>query len=140
MLQVTVKIKLVIYYKSPKVSNLIMQNMLTKSQVPDSERSHLVYEFKCQEGRCSALNNSYIGMTSCTLKSRLSKHKYQGAIFSHFYTTHGKNPDVDTLLRCTTILYSCDHPILLPIMEALFIRKNKPNMNGKNEYLGLNID
>ena len=115
VLQVRVKIKLLIYYKSPKVSNLIMQNNLSKMRVPDSERSHLLYEFQCQEGQCSALNNSYIGMTACTLKSRLSRHRYQGAIFSHFHTAHKKNPDINTLLSFTKILYSCDHPILLPI-------------------------
>ena len=79
-------------------------------------------------------------MTTCTLKARLTKHRYQGAIFSHFHTVHKTNPDVNDLLKFTKILYFCDHPILLPIIEALFIRKNKPNMNGKNEHLGLNID
>ena len=117
-----------------------MKNNLSKTAVPDEEKSHLVYEFKCQEGQCSALNNSYIGMTTCTLKTRLSKHRYQGAIFSHFHTVHKKNPDLNVLLNHTKILYLCNHPIILPIIEALFIRKNKPNMNSKNEFLGLNID
>ena len=140
MLKISVKLKLLIYYKIPKIKNLIMKNNLGKTAVPDEEKSHLVYEFKCQEGQCSALNNSYIGMTTCTLKNRLSKHRYQGAIFSHFHTVHKKNPDLNTLLKCTKILYLCNHPIILPIIEALFIRKSKPNMNGKNEFLGLNID
>ena len=109
--------------------------------LPVGEKCHLVYEFKCQEGQCSALNNnSCVGMTNCSLKSRLTRHKYQGAIFSHFRVYHKKNPDIDTLLKSTKILYLCSSPILLPIIEALLIRTKKPNMNGKNEYLGLNID
>ena len=79
-------------------------------------------------------------MKNCTLKQRLTRHKYQGAIFSYFRTTHGKNPEVEQLLEYTNIIYFCNNPILLPITEALFIRKNKPNRNGKNEYLGLYID
>ena len=37
VLQLKVKIKLLIYYKSPKVSNLIMKNNLTRA--PDGDRS-----------------------------------------------------------------------------------------------------
>ena len=140
VLQLTVKIKFHIYYKSPKVHNLIMKNNLSKTPVPDGDKSHLVYEFKCQEGQCSALNNSYIGMTTLTLRGRLARHMHQGAILSHFHSAHKKKPDIDTVLKFTRVLYLCNHPILLPIIKALFIRKNKPNMNGKNKYLGLNID
>ena len=140
VLEVQVNLKLVIYYKSPKVKNLVMKNNLCSLPMSNGEKSHLIYEFRCQEGQCAALNNSYIGMTNCTLKNRLTRHKYQGAIFSHFRVEHAKNPDVETLLNFTEIIYFCDHPVLLPIIEALFIRKNKPNLNCKNEYLGLNID
>ena len=91
---------------------------------PKEQKSRLVYEFRCQEWQCSALNyNSYIGMKNCTLKQRLTRHKYQGAIFSYFRTTHGKNPEVVQLLEYTNIIYFCNNPILLPITEALFIRK-----------------
>ena len=79
-------------------------------------------------------------MTTCTLKNRLSRHRYQGSIFSHYRVHHKINPDIDMLLNSTEIVYFCNNKILLPIIEALFIRKRKPNMNGKNEYLGLNID
>ena len=140
VLQVSVNLKLTIYYKSAKVKNLLMKNNLSKVTMPDGEKSHLIYEFKCLEGQCLAHNNSYIGMTNCTLKSRLTRHKYQGAIFSHYRTAHGKNPEINELLKSTKILYFCDNPVFLPIIEALFIRKHKPNMNGKEEYLGLNID
>ena len=140
VLQISVKLKILIYYKSPKIQNLVMKNNLSRTSVPDEAKSHLVYEFKCQEGQCLALNNSYIGMTTCTLKARMSKHKYQGSIFSHFHSVHKKNPDLNNLLKCTKILCFCNHTILLPIIEALFTRKNKPNLNGKNEHLGLNID
>ena len=140
ILQISVEVKLVVYYKSPKSSNLIMKNNLSRTSISHGCKSHLVYEFTCQEGQCSALNTKYIGMTTCMLRDRMKKHKYQGSIFSHFHTVHRKNPEIESLLESTKILYFSDNPILLPIIEALLIRKYDPNLNGKNEYLGLNIN
>ena len=59
--QINVEIELLIYYKSKKTSNIIMQNNLSNSKLPDKLRSHIVYEFTCSVGECVSSNNSYIG-------------------------------------------------------------------------------
>ena len=69
--EINVKIKLVIYYKSKTTSDLIIRNNISKAVVPPFQRSHLVYEYVCNLGECKSLQNSYIGLTNCTLEERL---------------------------------------------------------------------
>ena len=139
--EINVKLDLFIYYKSKKVSEVVKKNNLSSVRLSDRDRSHIVYEFKCNEGECQSLNNSYIGMTSCTLKERLTGHRYQGSIFEHFRMTHFCNPTVEKLLENTNILYSPDEPRYLAIFEALYIKKLKPNLNRDHDFscLKLNI-
>ena len=106
-----------------------MQNNLSKTNLPDRLRSHVVYEFSCSEGDCISSNNSYIGMTNCSLMERMSQHRYKGSIFSHYRSAHNKSPTLDSLLSSCKILYFCDNRRFLPVFEALFIKKCKPNLN-----------
>ena len=127
--EINVKVKLNIYYKNKKVRDFVMKNNLSGSIPLHSEKSHVVYEFVCPERECMSLNNSYIGLTTCTLKERFTGHKYKGAIFAYYHRKHACRPELDNLLSATKILYNCDNRFELPIYEALFIRKKKPNLN-----------
>ena len=111
-----------------------MKNIVTKNHlsaiVPSKEqKSHLIYKFECQEGECTSRNSSYIGMTSCTLKDRMTAHKYKGSIFAHFRRAHGRNPEIQELLSNTTILYQPEDTKKLAVFEAIFIRQNRPTLN-----------
>ena len=119
-----------------------MQNNLSQSKLPDKLRSHIVYEFTCPVGDCASSNNSYIGMTNCSLMERMVQHKYKGSIFSHFRSVHNMSPSVENLINACKILYFCDNRRHLPVFEALFIKKLKPNLNGNTRdfnCLTLNI-
>ena len=108
------------------------------------KKSHVVYKFTCNLGECSSLEskNSYIGLTTITLKKRLSAHRYQGSIFKHFHNKHGVSPNLNYLLESTEILYHESDPFQLHVYEALHIRKFRPTLNENNDdfyCLKLNI-
>ena len=142
--QVNIRIKLLIFYKNKKVSDLLIRNNISTGVLEDKDQSHLVYEFVCQEGECksSSVKNSYIGLTTMTLKDRLSAHRYQGSILEHFRYVHDRNPKLPELIRCTKVIYKENDAFQLAVYEALHIRKLKPNLNENiNDFqcLKLNI-
>ena len=139
--QFNIKLKLIIYYKNRTTSQLITKNNLAQKQIPSNERSHLVYEFKCQEGECITLNNSYIGMTHCKLRERFEYHKNRGSIFAHFHQAHNRNPTLDELLASTKVIYVPDNPLRVDVFEALFIRERKPELNeNKRNFACLKLE
>ena len=142
--QIGVRLKLIIYYKTKKISNLVMKNNLSAPDLPRENCSHIVYEFVCNEGECISQTpkNSYIGLTSMTLRDRMSAHRYQGSIFEHFRLKHGANPNLENLLSNTSILYRENDSFQLHIYEALHIMKLLPSLNNNKsnfDCLKLNI-
>ena len=134
ILELTIKIDLIIYYKAKKMCEKLMKNNLNSLQTPHHMKSRLVYRFTCNKGECLSLSkkSEYIGMTTCILKDRFSKHRYQGAIFEHFVSKHdgaANRPNLEDLLSCTEILYQENNPILLHIFKALHIKNLAPNLN-----------
>ena len=128
--QIKTKINVISYYKTKKTSNLLMKNNLSSFSPSKDQKSHVIYEFKCQKGNCVSENNSYIGMTTCSLRNRMARgHIYQGSIFKHFRLVHGVSPNVEELIASTKIIYCPDDKRKLPIYEALFIRERKPALN-----------
>ena len=118
-----------------------MKNNLTSREFENKDRSHIVYEFTCKERACSSINNSYIGLTNCTLGERMKNHRYKGAIFEHYWLQHCIVPEVEKLVDSCKILYFCDDRRFLPVFEALFIRKLKPNLNkNKTDFDCLLLD
>ena len=139
--QIETKIKLSIYYKSRKISNLIMKNNLSENRISHGDRSHVIYEFTCSLGECMSTKNSYIGMTKCTLRERLSKHKQRGSIYNHLFTKHGCQLETNDLLDNTKILYSCKSGENIFTYEALHIKKLKPTLNTiSNGFSCLKLD
>ena len=83
---------------------------MTNSSVSHADKSHLVYEFTCPERECQSLNQSYIGLTSCTIRERFINHRNKGSIFAHYFKKHGgQKPDVDRMVAATKVLYHCDN-------------------------------
>ena len=142
--QISIKLDLIIYYKSKKVSDLLIKNNISACNVPKNEKSHVVYKFTCNLGECSSLQNenSYIGLTTMTVKKRMSAHRYQGSIFKHCRNKHGVSPNIDNLLESSEILYHEGDQFQLHVYEALHIRKFRPPLNENNDdftCLKLNI-
>ena len=138
ILQLKVKINLIIYYKAKKISEKLMKNNLNSSETPHYMKSHLVYRFTCNKGECLSLpnKNEYIGMTTCTLRERLNKHRFQGGILKHFVREHDgatNPPEIEELINFTEILYYENNPTLLHIFEALYIKNLRPNLNNIGE-------
>ena len=133
--EVNVNLKVLIYYKSKKISNLLISNNLCNPirNVPHDQKSVVVYEFTCNLGECNSLTpkNSYIGLTTCTLKERFRHHRYQGSIFKHLRDVHDHVPTGDDLCRATKILYTSQNKYDLNLYEALFIRKYRPKIERK---------
>ena len=122
------QLKLVIFYKNPKVSNLLMKNNPMQDNSP-LKASNVIYEFKCSREECVPLNISYIRMTTTTLRRRLTMHLREGAPRKHFRDRHNDNLTRDELVTSTRILKHCRDTQRLPIYESLFILDSKPTLN-----------
>ena len=123
----TNKIKLVIYYKSKRTSNLLLRNNSTP-RPSNLQSSHLVYMFTCQHEDCAPYN-SYIGLTTTKLSRRLTCHLQGGAPKNHLRSTHNAPLTRNHLEQGTTILARETDPRRLSILEALFIKEKSPTMN-----------
>ena len=94
-------------------------------------QSLVIYQYKC---RCSA---TYVGMTACNLDKRMAEHegvsdrtgsakqnKLPSAIRDHSRKQHHPfDRDHFTILSTAANKYS------LAILEAIFIKINKPSLN-----------
>ena len=70
----TKKVRLIIYNKKFKTSNLIISNN-TFPSTELLEMTNVVYMFKCPLGDCvSKANNTYVDFTTTTLSRRLTMH------------------------------------------------------------------
>ena len=132
---------MIIYYKSQKIKYLITKNDISASVPPKEQKSHLIYKFQCQERECISRDICYIGMTSCTLKERMTAHKYKGSIFKHYRLAHQKNPEISDLLMSTSILYQPQNIKQLAVFEAIYIREMRPKLNENvSDFSCLSLD
>ena len=93
------RLKLLIYYKNRRTSNLIMRNNQYKE--PELKCTNVVYEFTCPHEDCKPPKSkvSYIGHTTNTLSRRLTFHKQSGEIQRHMKQEHGRNVTREELCR-----------------------------------------
>ena len=123
------KLKLTVYYKSPKVSGLVMKNNLSH----DSsllKQTNVVYQYKCTHGDCTRLHNgSYIGHTTTTLGRRITMHLQDGGPKRHHLEVHGTRLTRDDMVKNTTILCRCSVRRRLYVLEAVYIRDCDPTIN-----------
>ena len=89
--------------------------------------SNVVYKIKC-----SGCSSCYVGMTCRHLVTRIKEHFLPSGVMSKHLKTCGASMNPST---CAEILMSTNRNVIyLSILEALFIRENKPDLNTKDEY------
>ena len=130
------ELKLVIYYKSPTVSSLVLKNNL--SHVPSLLRStNVVYKFKCSTGDCVHYpNRTYIGHTVTTMSRRITMHLQDGAPLRHMHQEQGIALTREMMVANTTIIARCPKRHKLQAMEAVFIRDSDPLINRQMNLRG----
>ena len=125
-------LRLIIYYKTKKTSQLIIRNQPNITKTPLQE-DHVVYQYNCSSEECGSHN--YIGMTTTKLTRRLTCHLTSGSIKSHHSTSHNQaltRKDLDTN---TTIIDTEKDPRRLMILEAIYIQAYQPRINIQTEDL-----
>lgn len=123
-----VKIKVQIFYKNRKMHNLIMKNNLTQND-DKLKRTNVIYKYSCPDEDCLLRKTDYIGLTTTTLSRRLTMHLGDGAPRDHTTQAHNRHITRKDLTENTTILTTCSNRRRLYVLEALFIRKEKPKLN-----------
>ena len=132
----TDKLRLTIYYKSPKVSSLVMNNNISKDHAM-LKMTNVVYEFKCPFGECARQpNSSYIGHTTTTLSRRITMHLQEGAPKHHVLTKHKTTLQRHTIVDNTRVLVKNSNKRKLKVLEAVYIRDKDPNINRQSNMRG----
>ena len=121
------KLHIIIYYKSRRTSNLLLQNN-SSPKPSDLQSSHLVYSFSCQHDDC-AHHKEYIGMTTTRLSRRLTCHLQGGAPKHHYHSKHRAILTRNHLEKGTVILAKENDARRLSILEAIIIKEKRPEMN-----------
>ena len=127
------QLKLVIYYKSQKTSNILIRNRTSQNLSRDKQqlkRTNVVYKFKCPYEDCVLHENScYIGVTTTTLSRRLTMHLREGAPKEHLMEKHNHAITRSDLTANTFIVGGINGRTRVQIMEALYIRQLRPSLN-----------
>ena len=130
------KIKLIIFYKNPSISNLVMSNNLSKD-TSALKATNIVYEYQCPLGDCARRNNSsYIGHTTTTLSRRITMHLQNGAPDKHTQTNHNTRLTRSMLVENTSIIAKCTNRKKLMVLEAVCIRDRDPLINRQMDMRG----
>ena len=119
------KLKIVIYYKNNKTSNLVIKNNMMPRPTP-LQSTNVVYKFVCDVQHCKA---EYIGHTRLTLEKRLQSHHYQGSIKNHYKESHNMSVTKEKLIENTSILIKEYNYKNLIIKEALYILRHSSRIN-----------
>ena len=129
-------IKLNIYYKNGKVSNLVMKNSPNTTKL---QRTNILYKYECNVGDCEP--QAYIGYTQTTLSRRITMHLQSGAPLKHSQDFHSSTLNREQMVSNTSIIRQENDFNRLEIMEALYIKYTKPAINlqttGKGRTLRL---
>ena len=107
-----------------------------KPTVEKNFTSNVIYKIKC-----SGCQSCYVGMTCRHLITRMKEHFYPNGIMTKhlqvcdgIFMPNGGNMDPFT---CGEILATTNKSIIyLSILEALFIREIRPDLNTRDEYKG----
>ena len=98
--------------------------MHPKDPIPDAQKSHIIYHWKCPANNCTA---EYIGETNGFMKKRVSDHRNQttSAIRNHHIST--KYPKAE--LKDFTIIDRESSTLYCWAKEALHIHIKDPSVN-----------
>lgn len=123
------KLELTIFYRSPKVSSLLMKNNLSLDRNP-LKQTNVVYQFNCTHGDCARQHvGTYIGHTTTTLGRRLTMHLQEGGIKRHLSQSHDSALTREDLVTNTKIIDRCSDRRKLHVLEAVYIRDYDPSIN-----------
>lgn len=117
---------------SNKYKNRIFSKL--KDKIPKEHKRNLVYKIPCATQNC---NRVYVGVTTTSLKKRLSGHKSNISTVKQTGSAptglcqHIKEFGHDFDLSQTKILHECSKIRKLEMLEYLHINDNKNNVNKK---------
>ena len=95
-----------------------------KATIPKDLRSHVVYQIDC-----TGCGSCYVGQTIRHLRTRLSEHLRDSApVGSHLVSCSGTDKWEYKVLDSSRGITK------LPALEALYIDKEKPTLNTRDEY------
>ena len=130
------RIKLIIYYRTRRASNLVMKN--NEHQEGKLKATNVIYAFKCTYGDCEPRPNAmYIGHTTTSLSRRLTCHLQSGAPLQHMRDEHSRTLTRADLTENTKILARENNRRKLQITEAVLIRLDKPHINTQQDHDGI---
>ena len=124
-------LRLVIYYKSLKTSNMVMKNNLGPKP-RELAKTHVIYDIRCKKGVCEHLpdrNTTYTGLTKCTMSRRLSFHLQDGAFQRHHVEQHLVKITRKQIESATKTRYIERDANRLSILESLIIHYENPEIN-----------
>ena len=122
------KLKVQVYYTSPRTSSLVMQNNLSRN-TSTLKQTNVVYRFQCKAGDCATRQVYYIGHTTTSLSRRLTMHLQDGAPRKHYTEHHNTALTRDDLVKNTIILAHCSDRKRLSTLETVYIRETRPIIN-----------
>jgi hypothetical protein len=127
------ELKLLIYYKNPKLRDILMRNRPKSLNPATSDRHHVVYEYTCARDGCNA-TPKYIGYTTSTVWERFGMHTQTGSIKKHLQEVHDiqRIPRRD-LIKDVSILKTCSSKRDLIFTEAILIKTENPSLNSQAE-------
>ena len=124
-------IKISIYYKTRRLSDFIIRNKPTISREV-SEHDHVMYQFKCDRTGCNSMQ--YIRLTTCAVIKSSRCTPRTARLKKHLQDKHRINRiERKKLLDATTVLARYSEKRRLRLMEALFIKSGKPEINSQLE-------
>lgn len=121
-------LKLTIYYKNPKLKNILIKNNCSVSS--KEETVGVVYQYNCPKDGCSSRQEKYIGYTTTMLKTRMRQHK---SIQLHHLEIHNSRIKCKEMLENTEILHKTNNKRNIIILEALSIKQLSPSLNSQEE-------
>lgn len=123
-------IKLQIYYKSKKISHLLLKND-TRKEKGITQKSNVIYRFSSTKGNCAVLSISYIGMMKMRLSQRFTFHLSAGAPKKHLQEAHEQEILRSTLEDNTEILDVCHDKRWLEIAKPYTYKNSSQNLTSK---------
>ncbi len=122
------KIKLIIYYKTRRTSNVIIKNSCLKPTT-SLQKTSLVYQYTFRNGKCSRRPSMYICSTTTNSYNRITTHRQDGGIKRHNSTKHGFKVNRTHMEENITVIHEETDKARLRMTKAVYIHNNKPAIN-----------
>ena len=98
------------------------------------QRTNVLYKYECNVGDCEP--QAYIGYTRTTLSRRITMHLQSGAPLKHSQDFHSSTLNREQMVSNTSIIRQENDFNRLEIMEALYIKYTKPEINLQTTGMG----